>query len=321
MSRQRYTGKDEDGSLLSRTDEVKKIIVETLPGIVYTGRSVDLAALTSEPKWQIKRVTTAGRIETTEWASDVESYNKVWDDRTTYFPVASFINQISTDFDGINDYVRIPDHASLSFERTQAFSISYWFKTNSTSLMFAVSKVDASANVRGYGTFIFSGQVAFIIQNTVGTNRAYITSNTAYNDSDWHHACLTYSGNSAVSGMKIYIDGAQVATTTVSNTLSATIVHSGDSMIGNRGALDAPFLGKLDEVSIWNKELSVAEVTSIYNGGTPNDLSEHSAEVALLAWWRMGDGDVFNTIVDASLNGHNGTMTGMDSNDFVEDVA
>jgi len=48
------------------------------------------------------------------------------------------------------------------------------------------------------------------------------------------------------------------------------------------------FRGKLDEVSIWTKALTDADVTVIYNGGTPGDLSLSSS---LLSWWRMGDND------------------------------
>lgn len=319
MARRSYTDKDQDGSVITRSDEIKKIITESLPGVTYIGRSLDLTAETSDDSWQIKRISNVGRIETVEWAEGSEAYNKVWDDRESYFPVASFSNLISTDFDGINDHVSVSDHADFNFERTQAFSLSFWFKTNSTTNMFAISKVDATASLRGYGAFFQSGQVSFIIQNTAATNRAYITTNVAYNDNAWHHTCLTYNGNSAVSGMKIYVDGAQIATTTVSNTLSATILNSANVIMGNRSSLDFPFLGRLDEMSIWGKELSVAEMTSIYNGGVPNDLSEHSAEASLVEWWRMGDGDVFN-VIEGQIAGHNGTMTSMDSEDFVESV-
>ena len=45
--------------------------------------------------------------------------------------------------------------------------------------------------------------------------------------------------------------------------------------------------GKIDEVSVFSAELSASDISSIYNGGVPTDLS---GESNLVGWWRMGDG-------------------------------
>jgi hypothetical protein len=50
------------------------------------------------------------------------------------------------------------------------------------------------------------------------------------------------------------------------------------------------FIGYLDEMAVYDKELSAAEVTAIYNGGVvPNDLRALSSDPNLVGWWRMGD--------------------------------
>ncbi len=49
------------------------------------------------------------------------------------------------------------------------------------------------------------------------------------------------------------------------------------------------FRGRMDEVSIWTKALTDADVATIYNSGTPTDLSTHVSASSLLSWWRMGD--------------------------------
>ena len=71
---------------------------------------------------------------------------------------------------------------------------------------------------------------------------------------------------------------------------------------------DMYFDGYQDEQSIWSDELTSSHVLEIYNSGTPNDLSLHSAAAKLDGWWRDGDGDVYPTILDASGNGKNGEM-------------
>ena len=76
----------------------------------------------------------------------------------------------------------------------------------------------------------------------------------------------------------------------------------------------------LDEVAIFDDNLSTAKVQSIYNSGTPTDLS---SEQYLIGYWRNGDTagtSVFPTIEDYSSEGNDGTMTNMTSGDIITDV-
>ena len=74
--------------------------------------------------------------------------------------------------------------------------------------------------------------------------------------------------------------------------------------------------GLLDEVAVFNSELSASNVTSIYNSGSPADLTSLSP----VSWWRNGDGDTFPTLTDNGSGSNNGTMTNMTSGDIVTDV-
>ena len=68
--------------------------------------------------------------------------------------------------------------------------------------------------------------------------------------------------------------------------------------IGGMGpGTNQTFRGKLDEVSIWTKALTDANVTDLYNSGTPTDIS---LSASLLSWWRMGDnnGGTGTTVTD-----------------------
>ena len=65
--------------------------------------------------------------------------------------------------------------------------------------------------------------------------------------------------------------------------------------------------GKMDEVAIFNTELSSANVSAIYNSGKPSTLSGYNP----VGWWRMGDNDggIGTTITDQGTGGNNGTLT------------
>jgi hypothetical protein len=82
-----------------------------------------------------------------------------------------------------------------------------------------------------------------------------------------------------------------------------------------RKAAAYSFNGRLDECSIWNKELSAGEITTLYNSGEPTDLKAESFAANLINWWRMGDPSgtgSYPTIADAQ-GSLNLTMTNMTS--------
>ena len=86
-----------------------------------------------------------------------------------------------------------------------------------------------------------------------------------------------------------------------------------------RQVLESYYNGSMDEVSVWNKELTSGEVSEAYNSGSPTNLASHSATANLVGWWRMGDGDTFPTLTDNSTNSNDGTMTQMESGDIQSD--
>ena len=79
--------------------------------------------------------------------------------------------------------------------------------------------------------------------------------------------------------------------------------YIGRSFSANAGSAQY-YKGKIDEVSIWNKQLSANEIGEIYRSFPregPNNLLKQSAVANLSAWYRMGDtaGDTHTTIKNA----------------------
>ena len=114
---------------------------------------------------------------------------------------------------------------------------------------------------------------------------------TSIIDNKWHHYVFALSAGNAVS---IFRDGMDVTPTP--NTITYTFASTDRVTIGTRyrgsGVYWALFnlTADLDELSVWSSTLSISDVTSIYNGGYPNNLKELSiAPASLTAWYRMGD--------------------------------
>jgi hypothetical protein len=128
----------------------------------------------------------------------------------------------------------------------------------------------------------------------------------AISDNNWHHVAVTCSQGGSI---RLYVDGSELNSSTAPTTTTATAMHN--FIIG--GALNTSgqpvgsFGGNLDEVAIFNSELSASNVTAIYNSGLPDDISSLSP----VGWWRNGDNDSGSgtTITDQGSGGNNGTLT------------
>ena len=208
--------------------------------------------------------------------------------------------------DGIDDFVDMGN--TLDFTNTDAFSISCWFKRTRNGVSeFLVSKQDSTSNSRGYTLLIpfDDNKVTLVIRNnTASSGRLIVDCATAITDTNWHNVVMTYDGSSSVGGINLYLDGNN-DTGVTSGTLSATISNSASFQIGAKNGGNE-FSGNLDEVSVFNSELSESDVTSIYGGGVPSSLSSYSS---LISWWRCGDSDTSPILTDNGSGGNDGTMT------------
>lgn len=222
-------------------------------------------------------------------------------------------------FGGTDEYVTMGN--VLGFDYDEELSVSLWFKTATTASGYLVSKIVGDATLRGYGAAISSsGKLQFLMINDSGTSNLLVieTINT-YNDDSWHHAVFTKGAGSSSTSFHIYVDGFSSAFSATTDNLSATTLNSASFNLGSRSNGSVLYIGSLDEVAIYSKELSSTEVWWVYNFGIPRSLSDSGAPPNLVGWWKMGDGDTHPTLQDSSTGGHNGTMTNMESTDITVD--
>ena len=171
-------------------------------------------------------------------------------------------------FDGTDDYVNIGNVSALNFERTDSFSVGVWVKTADTT---------TGREILGNGAYSQSGwsvinidtnQVRFALANSA-TNRVVIDANppASYYTGSWTHIVFTYDGTSLASGVKSYMNGALVTQDTVTDALSSSIQTANSFRIGYGYHTSNVFNGSLDEVRIYNRVLTAAEVKQLYDMG------------------------------------------------------
>jgi hypothetical protein len=173
------------------------------------------------------------------------------------------------DFDGTNEYVDCG--AIAGFERDEAFSVEFWFKTSLARTQFILAKQDDSTK-RGWSAYIrqASGnfRLAFFLGNNNTSNYIAVEYPMDVNDNLFHHGCITYDGSSIAAGVNVFVDGDNTGNVVILDALSATIINSATCQIGTRGGSSSfAFDGLIDEVAIYELELSSAQVAARYNTG------------------------------------------------------
>lgn len=172
-------------------------------------------------------------------------------------------------FNSTTDKLSVASPSIINFARTVPFSIAFWINRSSlTDSAFLLSKQNQGGTWVGYSIYAQSSgrlQFDFYDTSTAGIG-VYTTSNFLTSTSTWYHVVLTYSGSSAASGVKIYINGDSKALTTALDTLAGTTTNSEPFVIGNRGdTYNAN--GTIDELPVYTRELTASEVSALYNSG------------------------------------------------------
>ena len=210
-------------------------------------------------------------------------------------PPVPYSNRHSLSFDGVDDQVNCGNITSLV--SATAFSLSFWFKP-------VTQGVGASIGMRfnAQNQYAFYNNRFYLYTQPIGTSLAY----TPPADTNWHNYAVSYDAGS----VSIYIDGEEVASATNFPTTLPIATLQDEFYIGSYGPLTGSYAseGSFDEVALFTTALSASDIASIYNGGTPNNLTALSPE----HWWRMGENNsgVGTIIPDMGSGGTDATIIG-----------
>ena len=222
---------------------------------------------------------------------------------------SSFSNTKSILLDGVDDYVDCGNDSSLNL--TSQITWSAWVKFNALNNAVNYGIVSNFDPNQGFKyTFIYypsttssSRKLRLRINSSSGSLSGYYDTSIDLSNDQWHHVAFSFDGTTNANGIKVYVDGVNVNSFTASN--AGIFSSSGSTLIGAYQTANWFANANIDEVSLYNTELSASDITSIYNSGVPNDISSLSP----VSWWRCGDGDTSPTLTDNGSGGNNGTMT------------
>lgn len=173
-------------------------------------------------------------------------------------------NAGSIEFDGIDDYVSVPNSSELTFTdgagNDKPFTIAFWIKTDDLRNGRIIQKTNefkiAGNNSSQYYIFLYTDASSYIGGRKVSGIR--------YIANKWQYLTYTYDGQGISTGtnsMKIYIDGDFTAITSA-GTLGT---YAGMTNTGNPIEIGDNTEMNLSCVTFYNRVLSSTEVLQNYN--------------------------------------------------------
>jgi hypothetical protein len=180
-------------------------------------------------------------------------------------------------FNGVDGFVAVPASAPLN---AYPLTIMCWFRTSQTNAQPALVSKYSSGSLSGYQIYItpsghLSGWYFRDINNNVWGNLdgGFVA------DGLWHHAAFVVDN----AGDRIYVDGVLKNSVLWTGSPGATTsdwqLYFGEYL----GALTNFLNGQMDEVSLWNTNLSIAQIQSYL----PKPLAGN--EPGLLAYWHFNE--------------------------------
>ncbi|MBL18399.1 MAG: hypothetical protein CMC82_01025, partial [Flavobacteriaceae bacterium] len=226
----------------------------------------------------------------------------------------------------------------LTSSRTSGFSYSGWIRFSpDDDTGYILSAGNCSAGSDSFINILKDQQtsqerlylwVRTRASNPSGTSTLakFYAATNAVDDGNFHHFVVTVPSDGLGrigSAVGMYVDGSPVTVVTQSapaeffdttgkvgtyNVRSkvtrtadtALTLGGGSSETGTGAGTDSPFSGSMDQVSLWLGTLSATDVSELYNGGIPCDVTSSSpyasADTELFAWYRFGSGSANDAI-------------------------
>jgi hypothetical protein len=160
------------------------------------------------------------------------------------------------EFNGRNSEIRAASNPALAVQ--DALTLSAWVKRRAGGRYDGILQKGAFG--ASYGDYEFhlnhDGELVFTMNNNV---REAVVKSSVRVDAEWHHVCATY--DRTAGRMAVYVDGKPAG----SHAYAARVRATGEPLrVGAYYGTDHHFNGRIDEVAVWNRALSSAEVAKLY---------------------------------------------------------
>lgn len=205
-------------------------------------------------------------------------------------------------FDGVNDYITVPNNASLNI--SSAITLEGWvYATKNTGVQNVMIKSDCSTSNTSYGfPRTDDGWQNFVAYFYIGgTWQRVYAPYPGLNQ--WHHLAATYDG----TYIRTYLDGNLAATSPPYP--GGIFVNSNPLTLGTQiGCGNEYFGGSADNLRIWDRALCQDEIQYYMNCEIPGSANGLVANYNLNQGIAGSNNSTVTTLTDLSGYSNNGTL-------------
>jgi len=233
-------------------------------------------------------------VESTTLIKNIKPLNSV---------IAGFGNSLS--FDGVDDYMIIPDATSLN-PGTGSFSIEFWAKIPANDKSAAIiEKVENGGDFTQYAIWVNGDnaigptddadghrrRICFnVIEDILGGPQRNCFTNRDIIDGKWHHiVCVADAAN---DNLQIFVDGLEEEVTFWNSGTWPNVINDWDlNIMSDNGTLPPEFQfseGQIDEIRIWDYARTKKEIRRDIN------VPINGGAVGLMAYYRFDEGNYDN---------------------------
>lgn len=164
--------------------------------------------------------------------------------------------------------LRVTPETNFDFEISDDWSATGWFATNATGVTDLILSKSLGFTSQGWNIYqkLADSHIVFRI-NTDTPQANSVETTLTYNDGLWHHFAATKGIAANRNAMNLYIDGVLISTGAAQVMTGSMLTNNSTGVgVAGAGSINSVWGGSLDEIFIFNSELSAAQVTSLYAG-------------------------------------------------------
>jgi hypothetical protein len=155
-----------------------------------------------------------------------------------------------------------------NFTRYQPFSVSLWMNTpdrKERAVIFHRSRAWTDAASRGYQLLLEDGKLSASLIHFWPGNAIRVRAMSAVAVGEWQHVTITYDGSSSAGGLQIFVNGKQIPTEVVRDSLYKNITGGGGDniAIGQRFRDNGFKNGLVDDFRVFDRQLTAVEVRKL----------------------------------------------------------
>jgi hypothetical protein len=191
-------------------------------------------------------------------------------------------------FDGDNA-ANFPD--SFQVDRWDPFTLDYWIRDNAANAQPVVvlqHTFGTDVGYNGFDVMLHGGVLDVRFYRIWPGNGIGVRSKTPIASNNWQHVAITYDGSSLAAGLKLYLDGKELATDVLRDHIykkaSLPTYGAGQLTLGqrfrDRGFKD----GDIDELRVYARALTSLEIKNLHDGTAfKNAFADPNSERGALA--------------------------------------